>query len=51
MTEAPILRVDALTRRFRGLVAINDLSFSVRAGSITSVIGPNSAPTRPVPRA
>ena len=43
MTEAPILRVDALTRRFRGLVAINDLSFSVRAGSITSVIGPNGA--------
>jgi branched-chain amino acid transport system ATP-binding protein len=39
----PILAVDGLRKQFRGLLATNDLSFSVAAGSITSVIGPNGA--------
>jgi ABC-type branched-subunit amino acid transport system ATPase component len=41
--NAPILRVEALSKRFRGLLAISDVSFAVEPGSITSVIGPNGA--------
>jgi len=41
--SAPILRVEALSKRFRGLLAISDVSFAVDPGSITSVIGPNGA--------
>lgn len=41
--EGPILTVDRLRKQFRGLLATNDLSFSVATGSITSVIGPNGA--------
>ena len=43
MSVAPILRVETLTKRFRGLLAISDVSFAVKPGSITSVIGPNGA--------
>jgi ABC-type branched-subunit amino acid transport system ATPase component len=39
----PLLRIENLTKRFRGLVAINDVSLSVPAGSICSLIGPNGA--------
>lgn len=38
-----ILRVEGLTRRFGGLVAVNDVTFDVAAGRITAVIGPNGA--------
>jgi ABC-type branched-subunit amino acid transport system ATPase component len=41
--SAPILRVEALSKHFRGLLAISDVSFAVEPGSITSVIGPNGA--------
>ena len=41
--SAPILRVEALSKRFRCLLAISDVSFAVEPGSITSVIGPNGA--------
>jgi branched-chain amino acid transport system ATP-binding protein len=40
---APILRVEHLSMRFGGLVAINDLSFSAHRGDITALIGPNGA--------
>src|SRR5262249_50019105 len=40
---APVLRVEHLSMRFGGLVAINDLSFSARRGDITALIGPNGA--------
>ncbi len=40
---ADLLEVDALTMRFGGLTAVAALSFSARAGQITSVIGPNGA--------
>jgi branched-chain amino acid transport system ATP-binding protein len=32
-----------VTQRFGGLVAVNDLSFAVEAGSIVAMIGPNGA--------
>src|ERR1700722_18473761 len=38
-----VLRVEHLTMRFGGIVAINDLSFNVQRGSITALIGPNGA--------
>lgn len=40
---APILRVDHLTMRFGGLVAVDDVSFEAQSASITAVIGPNGA--------
>ena len=43
MSAAPILGVEALSKRFRGLQAIADVSFTVEPGSITSIIGPNGA--------
>ncbi len=39
----PILRVNGITKRFGGLVAVNDVSFEVRAGGIMALIGPNGA--------
>jgi ABC-type branched-subunit amino acid transport system ATPase component len=40
---APILSVDRLSKNFRGLAAISDVSFVIEPGSITSIIGPNGA--------
>lgn len=38
-----LLEVSGLTRRFGGLVAVNDVSLSVDAGEIRGLIGPNGA--------
>jgi len=38
-----LLSVEGLTKRFEGLVAVDDVSFSIRAGEITGLIGPNGA--------
>jgi branched-chain amino acid transport system ATP-binding protein len=38
-----VLRVEHLTMRFGGLLAVDNLSFDVRAGTITALIGPNGA--------
>jgi branched-chain amino acid transport system ATP-binding protein len=38
-----LLRVEHLTMRFGGLVAVNDLSFTANRGDITALIGPNGA--------
>jgi len=38
-----LLRVEHLTMRFGGLVAVDDLSFQVERGTITALIGPNGA--------
>ena len=38
-----ILDVDAARKQFGGLVAVNDVSFSVKAGEIVGLIGPNGA--------
>ena len=39
----PILEVHELTRRFGGLFAVSDLTFSVEEGEIRGLIGPNGA--------
>ena len=38
-----LLETVNLTRRFAGLVAVNDVSFSIRQGEILGIIGPNGA--------
>ena len=43
MTEAPLLRIDGLTRRFGGLTAVDGVSAEVRKGDIVGLIGPNGA--------
>jgi branched-chain amino acid transport system ATP-binding protein len=40
---APIVQVKELTKRYGGLVAVNDVSFDVEPNAILSVIGPNGA--------
>lgn len=37
------MTVENVTKRFGGLVAVNEISFSVSAGEILSIIGPNGA--------
>ncbi|MFC1980348.1 ABC transporter ATP-binding protein [Chloroflexota bacterium] len=39
----PILQLDGVTKAFGGLMAVNDLSFSVWPGELISIIGPNGA--------
>jgi branched-chain amino acid transport system ATP-binding protein len=39
----PILDVRGLTRRFGGLVAVDNVSFDIEAGEIRGIIGPNGA--------
>ena len=41
--KTPILRVERISMRFGGLVAVNDLSFVANEGDITALIGPNGA--------
>ncbi|WP_373539610.1 ABC transporter ATP-binding protein [Chamaesiphon sp.] len=48
MTSIPpqpdvVLTAQGLTRRFGGLVAVNDVSFAVKEGEIFGLIGPNGA--------
>ena len=38
-----LLDVDAVRKEFGGLVAVNDVSFQIRAGDIMGLIGPNGA--------
>ena len=41
--SAPLLAITSLTRRFGGVVAVQDVSFSVAPGEIFGLIGPNGA--------
>ncbi len=43
MTDAPILKIQNVTRRFGGLVANSNITFDVRRGEILGLIGPNGA--------
>jgi len=38
-----MLRVEGLTKRFGGLVAVNEVSFTVPPGRVMSIVGPNGA--------
>ena len=38
-----ILEVAGLTRRFGGVIAVNDVSFGIVAGTVTGLIGPNGS--------
>lgn len=40
---AVVLQVESIRKEFGGLVAVNDISFSVHAGEIVGLIGPNGA--------
>jgi branched-chain amino acid transport system ATP-binding protein len=40
---APIIEIKDLTKRYGGLVAVNDVSFDVQEHEILSIIGPNGA--------
>src|SRR5262245_21579392 len=42
MTE-PLLRVEQVSKRFGGLLAVNQASFTAEADRITALIGPNGA--------
>ena len=41
MTE--MLRIENVSRRFGGLLAVDQASFTAQAGRITALIGPNGA--------
>src|SRR5262245_19413187 len=43
VADGAILKVEHLSMKFGGLVAIGDLSFEARRGEITALIGPNGA--------
>jgi branched-chain amino acid transport system ATP-binding protein len=38
-----LVQVESLTKRFGGLAAVDDVTFEVKAGTITGLIGPNGA--------
>ena len=41
--DGSILRLENVTRRFGGLVAVDEVSFDVRRGEVFALIGPNGA--------
>ncbi len=43
MTGGPLLEVEAVTKRFGGLAANDNIDFLVKEGEIVSIIGPNGA--------
>jgi branched-chain amino acid transport system ATP-binding protein len=43
MTETALLEVDGISKHFRGLRAIDNVSFAVKRGGIVALIGPNGA--------
>ncbi len=43
MSDSPLLEVDGIELRFGGVIAINNVSFSVGRGELFAIIGPNGA--------
>ena len=43
LNDTPLLQLVGVTKRFGGLAAVNNLSFSLQKGEILGVIGPNGA--------
>jgi branched-chain amino acid transport system ATP-binding protein len=43
VAAAPLLAVEGVSKSFGGVLAIQDISFEVRAGTVHSIIGPNGA--------
>ncbi|HSE63776.1 MAG TPA: ATP-binding cassette domain-containing protein, partial [Thermoanaerobaculia bacterium] len=43
MTGTGVLEVEHLTKRFDGVTAVDDVSFSARRGEILGLLGPNGA--------
>jgi len=43
VAETPVVRAESLTKRFGGVVAVDDLSFELDQGTITGFLGPNGA--------
>jgi branched-chain amino acid transport system ATP-binding protein len=41
--EMPLLKLEHVTKRFGGLVAVDDVSLEVRHGEIIAIVGPNGA--------
>ena len=39
----PVLRIEGLSKRFDGLIAVSDVSLELVAGEVHAVIGPNGA--------
>ncbi len=43
VSAAPLLQIDGVSKHFRGLLAVDRVSFEVAPGEIVAVIGPNGA--------
>jgi branched-chain amino acid transport system ATP-binding protein len=43
MSDVPLLHLDGLTKRYGGLLAVDQVSMQVAAGEVRAVIGPNGA--------
>ncbi|MET0722056.1 MAG: ABC transporter ATP-binding protein [Tardiphaga sp.] len=43
MSDEPVLAIEGLTKSFGGLVAVNGLDLTVRAGEIVGLLGPNGS--------
>jgi ABC-2 type transport system ATP-binding protein len=50
-SEEILVRIEHVSKRYRNLLALNDVSFDIRKGEIFGYIGPNGAgrpqPSRP----
>jgi ABC-2 type transport system ATP-binding protein len=42
-TPDPVVAINSLTKRYGELVAVDDLTFSLRSGTVTGFLGPNGA--------
>jgi ABC-2 type transport system ATP-binding protein len=43
MPDDPAVRISSLTKRYRDVVAVDDVTFSLDVGTVTGLLGPNGA--------